>query len=125
MRTQVEEDAGRVKTLSAKAAYLKAANRKLADTTRILAGVNSRIRNAVSTGRIDATDQFKRAQHAVELNLLSVEQHIDELRKADEQSWEACADAIDSAWEHLSQSLKQLVARFSDLTMTSATRKQT
>ena len=115
MRTQVEADADRVKTLSAKAACSKAANRKLADTKRILAGVNSKIRDAVSIGRIDATERFKRAQHAVDLNLWSAEQRIEDLRKADEQSWEAYADDVDSAWEDLSQSVKKLVARFSDM----------
>ena len=74
-----------MKTLSAKAACSKAANKRLADTKRTLAGVNLRLANAVSIGRIDATEQLKRAQHAVDLNLLSVEQRIDELEKADEQ----------------------------------------
>ena len=115
MQTQAETDADRVKTLSAKAAYLKAANRKLADTKRVLAGVNAKIRNAVSIGRIDPTERFKRAQHAVDLMFLSAEQRIEELRKADEHSWEACADDVDSAWEDLSQSVKKLVARFSDM----------
>ena len=115
MRAQVEADAGHAKALAAKAACSKAANRKLADTKRILAGANSKIGNAVSTGRIDATGQFKRAQRAVDLNLLSVGQRIEELRKADQQSWEACANDVDSAWEDLSQSVKKLVARFSDM----------
>ena len=115
MRTQVETGIGHVTTLSAKAVCSMAANRKLADTKRTLAGVNSKIGNAVSTGRIDGTKPLKLAQHAVDLNLLSLEQRIDELRKADAQSWEACADDVDSAWEYLSQSVKKLVARFSDM----------
>ena len=104
-----------MKTLSAKAAYSKAAGRKLAETKRKLDGVNAKIKNALSIGHIDASEQLKRAQHAVELNLLSAEQRIGELRKSDEHEWTACADDVDSAWEDLSQSVKKLVARFSDM----------
>ena len=104
-----------MKTPSAKAAYLKAANRKLADTKKKLDGVNARIRNAVLIGQIDATEQLQRAQQAVDLNLLSAEQRIEELRKSDELLWELCADDVNSAWEDLSHSVKKLVARFADM----------
>ncbi len=110
MQTQPETDADRVRALSA-----NAANRKLADTKRKLGGVSAKIRNAVSIGRIDSTEQLRLTQHAVELDLLSAEQRIEELRKSDELSWEARADEVDSAWEDLSQSVKKLVARFSDM----------
>ena len=115
MRAQPEKNADRMKTLSAKAAYSKAANRKLAETKRKLDGVNAKIRNAVSIGQIDATEHLKRAQHAVNLNLLSAERRIEELRKSGENAWTTCADDVDSAWEDLSQSVKKLVARFSDM----------
>jgi len=115
MWAKAQKSADRMKTLSAKAAYSKAANQKLAETKRKLDGVNAKIGSAVSMGQIDATEQLKRAQHAVDLILLSAEQRIEELRKSGEHEWTACADDVDSAWEDLSQSVKRLVARFSDM----------
>ena len=104
-----------MKTLSAKAAYSIAASRKLAETKTKLDGVNAKIKNAISIGQIDATETLKHAQQAVASNLASAEQRIDELRKSGEHKWEARVDDVDSAWEDLSQSVKKLVARFSDM----------
>ena len=115
MWAQPEKSADRMKTLSAKAAYSKAANRKLAETKRKLDGVNAKIRNAISTGQIDATETLEHAQQAVATNLASAEQRIVELRKSGEHAWEARADDVETAWEDLSQSVKKLVARFSDM----------
>lgn len=114
MSTQSDQKADSVKLQSTKAAYSKAAHKKLMETRTKLAGVSAKIRNAVATGRIDSTDQLRRAQHAVDLNLATAEARIEQLRKSAGDNWEDLARDVDTAWEDLSQSVKMLVARFSD-----------
>jgi len=115
MSTQPAQTTSRVRKLATKAAYSKGASEKLVKTRTRLVAVSAKIRNAVAAGRIDATDQLRRAQHAVDLNLATAEERIEKLRKSGEENWEARARDVDTAWEDLSQSVKKLVASFSDI----------
>jgi len=114
MLTGSGQNAGRRNSTAAKAAHSKAAQKKLIDSKTRLDGVKAKIRNAVTTGRIDANEQLERAQLAVEANLKTVEARLERLRKSGEENWEDLRDDLDTAWEDLSQSIKKLVARFSD-----------
>lgn len=114
MSSQPEQDTKRKRTISAKAAYSKAAHKKLAETKTKLAGVHAKIRNAIATGRVETSEQLRQAQHAVDENLATAEARVEILRKSGEDTWEAVKDDVDTAWEDLSQSVKKLVARFAD-----------
>lgn len=114
MQTLSEQNAAHRTSISAKAAYSKAAHRKLFESRAKLDGARAKIKNAVATGRIEASEQLEHAQQAVESNLHSAEVRLERLRKSGEEDWEALRDDIDSAWEDLSRSIKKLVDRFSD-----------
>jgi predicted nucleic acid-binding Zn-ribbon protein len=100
--------------LSAKVAYSKSAQKKLAETRSKLAAVNAQIRSAMIAGQIDASEKLEQSQRAVDVNLAEAEAKIERLRKSDEDTWEAVQLEIETAWEDLSHSVKKLVARFSD-----------
>jgi len=114
MLTQSGQNDGRRNSISAKAAYSKAAQKRLIDSKTRLDGVKAKIRNAVTTGRIDSSEQLKRAQLAVEANLKTAEARLERLRKSGEENWEDHRVDMDTAWEDLAQSIKKLVTRFSD-----------
>ncbi|MDH3351786.1 MAG: hypothetical protein OEM60_06935 [Gammaproteobacteria bacterium] len=114
MSSRPEQFAKPGRTLSAKAAYSKAAHKKLAETRLKLAGVNAKIGNAIATGRIDSSAQLSQAQRGVDQDLATAEALVDKLRKSGEDAWERARDDVDNAWEDLSQSVKKLVAIFTD-----------
>ncbi len=102
------------KPISAKATYSKNTGKKLAESKTKLAAINDKIRNAVATGKLEASEQLELAQQAVQTNITSAEEQLSRLRKSSEESWEEFKDDVEDAWEHLSRSIKQLVDRFSD-----------
>jgi len=99
---------------TAKAAYSKSTCKKLAETKAKLEGINAKIRNAVVSGSIDASEQLLLAQQAVELNLETAQAQLSRLRKSDEESWEDLKKDVEDSWEYLSRSIKNLANRFSD-----------
>lgn len=115
MPRRPEQPARCTQKISAKTAYSRAASKKLSETRARLAGVNARLKSAIATGRIDPNLQLEQAQRAVDLNLAAAAKQIARVRKAGADDWESLTDEVDSAWEDLSQSIKKLVARFSDL----------
>lgn len=114
MPTRFEQHVEYRKSVSLKAAYSRTAHRKLSETKARLAGVSAKINNAVRAGRIEGSEQLERAQHAVDANIANVEARLEQLRKSSDCNWEELRADVDTAWEDLSQSVKKLVARFSD-----------
>ncbi len=103
-----------LKSVSAKAAYSKAAGKKLAEYRKKLGGAIEKIRSAVAAGRIDANNQLREAQRGAEANLAAAEEHLVNLRKSSEETWVDLTDDVENAWEDLSKSIKMLVAKYSD-----------
>jgi len=97
-----------------KAAYSKSTSKKLAETTAKLEGITSTIRQAIATGRLDASEQLSLAQQAAELNIVTVQTQLSRLRKSGEDDWEDIQKEVDDSWEHLSRSIRSLADRFSD-----------
>lgn len=114
MLTHSDPTADRRKSISAKTAYSREAHRKLIESRAKLNGVNAKIKNALATGRIEASENLDRARYAIEANLVAVETQLELLRKSSEQDWEKLRGDVDTAWEDLSRSVKKLVAIFSD-----------
>ena len=106
--------ASRRTAISKKAAYSKAAQKRLHDARIKLLGVKERIRSATIAGHIVANRQLQDAQHAVDANLVAAESSLERLRKSGEDGWEDLTLDVDSAWEDLSQSIKKLVAGYSE-----------
>ena len=104
----------RSKSIASKAAYSRSTGKKLAETKAKLEGINAKVRNAVATGKIDASEQLWLAQHAVEVNLATAQDQLSRLRKSGEGSWEDLKKDVEDSWEHLSRSIKNLADRFSD-----------
>ena len=113
-RKTADKASMRGKSVSSKAAYSRSAGKKLAEAKTKLEGINATIRNAVTTGKIEASEQLWLAQQAVELNLATAQAQLSRLRKSGEASWEDLKEDVEDSWEHLSRSIKNLVDRFSD-----------
>ena len=101
-------------TISFKTTYSKDASRKLAETRATLTRVNEKIRNAVTAGQIEMSEQLGLAQQAVESYLIKAEQQLSRLQESGEEGWEGLREDVEDSWEHLSRSIKNLVDRFSE-----------
>ena len=100
--------------ISEKAAYSKAARKKLIDSRAKLDGVTYIIRQAVDTGRLKPNVQLDQALEAMEVNFSTAEAQLRILQKAGDNEWEEQRAELESAWENLAHSIKQLVVRFAD-----------
>lgn len=103
-----------LKGISAKAAYSKCARSKLTESRARLDGVSTAIQQAIATGRLTPSEQLDRARNAVEVNFATVETRLRALQKSGEGEWDELRYEVDSAWENLAHSIKNLVTRFSD-----------
>ena len=112
-RDQAQE-ARRRSAIFEKAAYSRAAQKRLSEAEVRLTGVKAKIRSAMTAGQIAMNRQLEDGLLAVDANLASVKTALDRLRKSGCGSWEEQSREIDTAWENLSQSIKRLVAGYSD-----------
>lgn len=97
-----------------KAAYSRAAQKRLSETEIRLTGVAAKIRSATTAGHVVVTRQLEDAQRAVDANLDAVKASLEYLRKSSDVAWKEHIRDVDTAWENLSQSIKRLVAGYSD-----------
>ncbi|MBT8090057.1 MAG: hypothetical protein KJO01_07600 [Gammaproteobacteria bacterium] len=114
MSKETTADANRRTSISRKAAYSKAAQKRLHDARVKLGGVKARIRSATIAGQIVVNRQLQDAERAVDANLVAAESSLARLRKSGDEVWEDLTPDVDTAWEDLSQSLKKLVAGYSE-----------
>jgi hypothetical protein len=108
------QDAHRRTSISRKAAYSKAAQKRLLDARVKLASVRAKIRSATVAKQIVVNRQLEDAQRAVDANLVAAESSLERLRKSGDEVWEDLTPDVDTAWEDLSQSIKKLVAGYSE-----------
>jgi hypothetical protein len=102
------------RTVSEKAAFSKAARKKLIESKSKLDGVAVAVRQAVETGRLKPSTQLDRAIDAMEVNFRATELQLRILQKSGEDEWDEHRAELDSAWENLARSIKNLAARFAD-----------
>jgi hypothetical protein len=107
-------EARRKISIAEKAAYSRASQKRLSEAEIRLIGVKAKIRSATIAGHLVVTRQLDDAQHAVDANLDAVKTSLECLRKSGETAWKEQARNVDTAWEHLSQSINRLVAGYSD-----------
>ena len=114
MPREQAQQAMRQSSISEKAAYSRAAQKRLSEAEIRLTGVKAKIRSATIAGHIIITRQLEDAQRAVDANLAAVKAGLERLRKSGDAAWKDQARDVDTAWENLSQSIKRLVAGYSD-----------
>ena len=114
MSTNQTRVASRRTSISRKAAFSKAAQKRLHDARVKLFGVKARIRSATVAGKIVVNRQLEDAQRAVDANLVAAESSLERLRKSGNETWEDLTSEVDTTWEDLSQSIKKLVAGYSE-----------
>lgn len=114
MSEEEARQAPRWTAIAKKAAFSKAAQKRLHDARMKLAGVKVKIRSATIAGHLVVTRQLEEAQRAVDANLGAAESSVERLRKSGEDAWQDLVPDVDSAWEDLSQSIKKLVAGYAD-----------
>ena len=101
---------------AAKAAYSRAARKKLTDSRARLDGVEATIKRAISTGRLQNSAQLDRTLEATEINFAAAETQLRQLQKSGESDWDRQRVELENAWEDLARSVKSLVAHFADRT---------
>ena len=99
---------------AAKAAYSKDARKKLVVSRSRVDGVTAAVRQAISVGRLKSSKQLELTVNAVEANFKAAETQLRALQKSGEGDWEELRIPLESAWENLAHSIKNLVARFAD-----------
>ena len=102
------------RTVSEKAAYSKAARNKLIESRGKLDGVTFAVRQAIETGRLRPSSQLDRTIRAMEINFEAAGAQLRALQKSGEDEWDERRAELDSAWENLARSIKNLVALFED-----------
>ncbi len=101
-----------LQSVAAKAAYSRATRDKLVASRGKLDTVNAALRRAISTGRLRNTEELEKARVAMEINFREAERRLAQLQKAGFRDWQSFRDEVDDAWEDLSRSIQNLVARF-------------
>lgn len=114
MTLQHPTDPAHSRKVGAKAAYSKEARKKLIESRSKLDGVMTGVRQAITLGRLRPSKQLDLALGAMEINFEAVETRLRELQKSGEDDWEELRVQLESAWENLARSIKNLVARFAD-----------
>ena len=114
MNLQSGSPSRRVSPVSAKAAYSRAARKKLLESGSKLNGVNAAIKHAIATGSLDFSDKLECAQRAMLARHAIAEARFETLQKAGKDDWEELKNELEDAWEDLSQSMYKLVARIKD-----------
>ena len=95
-----------------KAAYVSSVKERLAEKRATLELVKRKVNGAVAAGRITRSDQIVNAERQANGCLLAVENWITRLSSDPDGDWETSRFSADIAMEELSQSVKQMVARF-------------
>ena len=114
MSQEQAREARRRTSISEKAAYSRASQKRLSDAKTKLLAVKATIRSASFAGHIIMNRQLDDAQRAVDVNLLAAEASLERLRKSSDEAWKDLTVDVDTAWENLSQSIMRLVAGYSD-----------
>jgi hypothetical protein len=114
MKTQYGNLSPHVRSVSAKAAYSKAARKKVVESRAKLDGVTAAIKHAVATGKLGSGDKLECAQRAMEARLAAAEARLEALRKSGEEEWEELKDELEDAWDDLSRSINKVVDRIKD-----------
>ena len=99
---------------AAKAAYSRDARQKLIVSRSKLDGITTAVRQAITVGRMKSSPQLDLAINAMEANFKAAETQLSALQKSGEDDWDALRIQLESAWENLAHSIKNLVARFAD-----------
>ena len=117
-REPVTDDVGRrhvePSPTAAKAAYSKLARKQLIGSRAKLDAVRTTVRQAISTGRLQPSEQLERALEVMEINLAAAETRLRRLQKSGEEDWDRRRIDLESAQEDLARSIKHVVARFAD-----------
>lgn len=114
MTLQHPTDHVHARKAAAKAAYSKDARKKLIVSRSKLDGVTIAVRQAITVGRLKSSKQLDLAVNAMEANFKAAEAQLRALQKSGEGDWEELRIPLESAWENLAHSIKNLVARLTD-----------
>lgn len=95
-----------------RAAYIRSAEKKLAEKRKVLELVKRKVRSAQTSGRIVRSQQLVNAERKANECLLEAENQLIRLGSDADNEWENSRFKTDIAIEELSNSVKQMVARF-------------
>jgi len=95
-----------------RSAYVRSVKEKLAEKRATLELVKRKVNRAAVAGRIARSEQIVNAERQANVALLVVENWIARLSSGLDEDWEDLRFSTDVALEELSQSVKQMVARF-------------
>ena len=93
--------------------YIQSFERKLIHKQTQLEYIKRKIKRAAGAGRIGPSEQLRNAEKRADSALASVNERLQHLKDASDDSWEQLKNGIDMAWDDLSQSIKEIVYRFS------------
>ena len=97
---------------SRRSAYLRSVEKKLAEKRTALDLIKRKVDRAVATGRIARSEQLVNAERQADSCFFAVESWITRLNAGLDSEWETSRLKTDIAMEELSNSVKQMVARF-------------
>ena len=114
MTLQHPTDRAHSRNAATRAAYSEDARKQLIVARSKLDGIAIAVTQAITVGRMKSSPQLDLAVNAMEANFKAAETQLRALQKSGEDDWDALRIQLESAWENLAHSIKNLVARFAD-----------
>ena len=108
----MKEDPNDYRGEKEKRTYIRNIEVRLAEKKTTLRFVKRKIKLANESGRIHVSDQLLKAEHQADCCVADLRTQLDQLERADDQSWEKLRYQVDVAWDDLTQSVRKIVARF-------------
>ena len=114
MNIQVSGPSRHIRSVSAKAAYSRAARKKLVDYKAKLDGVRAAIQHEIATQKPGSSRKLECSRRAMETRIAAAEVRLALLQKSGEEDWEGHRLRLEDAWEDLSHSINKIIARIKD-----------
>lgn len=93
--------------------YTHEAELKFQELSAKLAGIRKKTKSPVAAGRLDTSDQLAKAEYQAEKQLAIVQRTLGQLKGANNESWQFHKRDLETGWEDLMRSIKNLVSRIS------------
>lgn len=93
--------------------YIKLLEARLSEKQAKLDYIKRKIRVAVEKDRINGSEQLYNAERQADSCVVAMQEQLIKLKAAGSDAWDRSKMDAEIAWEELSQSVKNLVSRFS------------
>ena len=100
-------------TATSRSQFARHADARCKQMGQKLAALTTRMRTLFAEENLEMTEQLKILKHQAESQFEAVERVLEQLKTANDETWQAHKKDFEDGWENLSRSMKNIIARFS------------